>query len=144
TLPSAGPLNKTIALDFFGTSIMHSIAVNITFDLTLGGDVADANVDMLSKEMTEHGFIEIGASAGVNSQTIDAKGMQRIDGTNWFGSLSEKKVPLHSLTSYDFGNKWNTGKMETPINSSFSLSGGRRFNVGNGNLNLFLTGNMLS
>lgn len=144
TLPSEDPLNKNIALDFFGTSIIQSIAVNKTFNPTLGGDVAGANVDILSKELTEQGFIEIGASAGVNSQTIDAKGMQRIDGTNWFGSLSEKKVPLHSLTSYDFGNKWNTGKMETPINSSFSLSGGRRFNVGNGNLNLFLTGNMLS
>src|SRR5690606_40347190 len=32
TLPSEDPLNKNIALDFFGTSIIQSIAVNKTFN----------------------------------------------------------------------------------------------------------------
>lgn len=143
-LPSEDPLNKNIALDFFGTSIIQSIAVNKTFNPLIGGDVAGANIDILSKDLTEDGFVQIGASAGVNSQAIDAKNLQRIDGTNWFGSLREKKVPIADLNSYDFNNKWNTKAMEKPINSSFSLAGGRKFKVGNGNLNVFLTSNMNS
>lgn len=143
-LPSEDPLNKNISLDFFGTSVIQSIAVNKAFNSLIGGDVAGANIDINSKDLAEESYIQVGASGGANSQTIKAKDLQRINGTNWFGSLSEKKLPISNLNSYDFGNKWNTKAMEKPINSSFSLSGGRRFKVGDGNINLFVAGNMSS
>lgn len=141
-LASEDPLNKNISLDFFGTSVIDNIAVNKTFNPTLGGDVAGANVDIVSKEFSGNDFIEIGASAGVNSQAIKADDFKKIDGTNWFGSLKERKAPITDVTRYDFKNGWNPRQIKTPINSGFSLAGGKQFHVNNGTLNLFVTGNM--
>lgn len=143
-LPSEDPLNKNISLDFFGTGIIQSIGVNKTFNPALGGDVAGANIDILSKEFSGNDFFEIGASTGINSQAIKADDFKKIDGTNWFGSLQERKAPITDLTRYDFKNSWNAARVKTPLNSSFSLAGGKRFHLANGTLSLFATGNMNS
>lgn len=141
-LPSEDPLNKNISLDYFGTSVINNIAVNKTFNPSLGGDVAGANIDIVSREFSGNDFIEIGASAGVNSQAIKADDFKKIDGTNWFGSLKEYKAPITDVTRYDFKNGWNTSQIKNPINSGFSLAGGKQFNLSSGTLNLFVTGNM--
>lgn len=144
-LPSEDPLNKNISLDFFGTGIIQSIGVNKTFNASLGGDVAGANIDILSKEYEGKPFLEIGASAGGNSQVLDANNFNRINGTNWFGALKESKSNISSLTQYDFRNGWNPSVENTPLNSSFSLSGGKLFQLGSDKtLSLFITGNMRS
>lgn len=143
-LPSEDPLNKNISLDFFATSIIDNIAVNKTFNPALLGDVAGANIDIVSKELSGEDFFQIGASSGVNSQAVRADDFKKIDGTTWFGSLSERRSPITDLTRYDFRNNWNTSQISAPINSNFSLSGGKRFAVKNGVLNLFVTGNMNS
>jgi outer membrane receptor protein involved in Fe transport len=143
-LPSEDPLNKNISLDFFGTDIIQSIGVNKTFNAEILADAAGANIDIVSKELTEDAFLEMGASSGVNTQAFSAENFKRVDGTTWFGTLKESKSPIVSLNSYDFTNKWNPKDMETPINSSFSLKGGKRFNIGGNTLNVFLTANMNS
>lgn len=143
-LPSEDPLNKNISLDFFTTDIIQSIGVNKTFNPQVLADVAGANIDIVSKELTEDAFLEIGASSGINTQALDADNFKRVNGTNWFGTLKETKSPISNLNSYDFTNKWNPIDMETPINSSFSLVGGKKFRLGDNNLNVFLTANMSS
>ncbi|WP_437921799.1 TonB-dependent receptor domain-containing protein [Sphingobacterium sp. LRF_L2] len=139
-LPSEDPLNKNISLDFFGTGIIQSVGVNKTFNAQLLGDVAGANIDILSKELSDNAFLEIGASAGVNTQAVKAKDFKRISGTNWFGSLKEKTSPITDYSRYSFRNNWDASNIENPVNSSFSLAGGRKFKVGDGNLDVFLTG----
>jgi len=143
-LPSEDPITKNISLDFFNTSVIQSIGVNKTFNPLINADVAGANIDILSKNLTEDSFLEIGASSGINTQAINAKDFQRIDGTSWFGNLNERKIPITDLTKFDFHNKLNTSTVKNPINSSYSIAGGKRFQIGEGNLNVFLTGNMNS
>jgi len=99
-------------------------------------------VDIVSKELTEEPFLQIGASSGINTQAIRTDNMQRIDGTSWFGTLQETKVPISDFSKYTFHNNWNTTGIASPINSGFSLSGGKKFHVGSGHLDVFLTGNM--
>src|SRR5690606_31568071 len=70
-LPSEDPLNKNISLDFFGTDVIQSVSVNKTFNPQLMGDVAGADIDIVSKELTEDGFLEIGASTGINTEAIN-------------------------------------------------------------------------
>lgn len=140
-LPSEDPLNKNISLDFFGTSIIQSIAVNKTFNPQLSGDVAGANIDILAKELTEQPFFEIGASAGINSQAVRANDFKRISGTNWFGSLKESKHAINDFSKYSFKNNWDPKNVKNPVNSAFSLAGGKRFKVGEGNLDAFVTAN---
>lgn len=145
TLSSEDPLNKNVSLDFFGSSIIQSVAVNKTFNPTIGGDVAGANIDILSKELTEDQFLEIGASTGVNTQALKTDNFQKITGSNWFGSLTESKSTITDGSKYAFANKWNPQPFDgTPINSSFSLAGGKKFRVGENNLNVFLSANMNS
>lgn len=143
-LPSEDPLNKNISLDFFGTDVIQSIGVNKTFNPLLIADVAGANIDIVSKELHEDALLEVSLSSGINTQAINADNFKRIDGTNWFGSLKETKSPITNLNSYDFANNWNPKDMETPINSSFSIRGGKKFRIGENNLSVFLTGNMNS
>src|SRR5690606_16694702 len=104
-LPSEDPLNKNISLDFFGTDIIQSIAVNKTLNPTILGDVAGANIDILSKELTEKAFVEVSVSSGINSQTIGADNFTRISGTKWSGSLNESKHNISNLNTYDFKNR---------------------------------------
>src|SRR5690606_18513663 len=59
-------------------------------------------------------------------------------------TLKEKKSPISDLNSYDFTNSWNPTDMEVPVNSSFSLMGGKRFRIGENSLHLFLTANWTS
>ena len=143
-LPSEDPQNKNISLDFFGTGIIQSIGVNKTFNPTLSADVAGANIDIVSKELADNQLLEVGASAGINSQAIGADKYKRVDGTNWFGSLKEKKSPITNLNSYDFSNKWNPKEMETPVNSSYSIMAGKKFKINDGNLDVMLIGNLNS
>lgn len=143
-LPSEDPLNKNISLDFFGTDIIQSIGVHKTYNPMIAADVAGANIDIVSKELTEDAFIEIGISSGMNTRAVSADEFKRVDGTNWLGSLSERKSPISNLESYSFGNNWNPKSMEAPINSSYSLRAGKRFRIGANNLNVFLAGNMNS
>src|SRR5690606_34695278 len=143
-LPSEDPLNKNISLDFFGTGIIQSIGVNKTFNPAIGGDVAGANIAIVSKELSEEAFFEIGASAGVNSQAVKATDFKRISGTNWFGSLQERTHSITDLSQYQFKNSWDPKNVKNPVNSSFSLSGGKKFRIDDGNLDVFLTGNFNS
>ncbi|WP_140938616.1 TonB-dependent receptor [Sphingobacterium lumbrici] len=144
-LSSEDPLNKNVSLDFFGTSIIQSIAVNKTFNPTLGADVAGANIDILSKVLADNNFLEIGVSTGVNTQALKTDNFQKITGSNWFGSLAESKSTITNGSNYAFANKWNPKPFDgTPINSSFSLAGGKRVRVGENNLNVFLSANMNS
>jgi len=143
-LPSEDPLNKNISLDFFGTGIIQSIGVNKTFNPAIGGDVAGANIDIVSKELSEEAFFEIGASAGVNSQAVKATDFKRISGTNWFGSLQERTHSITDLSQYQFKNSWDPKNVKNPVNSSFSLSGGKKIRIDDGNLDVFLTGNFNS
>ncbi len=144
TLPSENPINKNVSLEFFGSGIIQSIGVNKTFNPLLNADVGGANIDIVSKELHDNSVLEVSASIGANTQAIQADNFQRVDGTNWFGSLKERTSPINSLNSYDFSNNWNPQKMETPINSSFSVLAGKKFRVGANNLNVLLIGTMNS
>lgn len=143
-LPSEDPVNKNISLDFFGTGVIQSIGVNKTFNPLLNADVGGANIDIVSKELNEDALLELSVSSGVNSQAVGAKDFKRVDGTNWFGTLKEKKSPVTSLSSYDFSNNWNPKTISNPVNSSFSIMGGKKFRVGDNNLNVLLIGTMNS
>jgi len=144
-LPSEDPLNKNISLDFFGTDVIQSVSVNKTFNPQLMGDVAGADIDIVSKELTEDGFLEIGASTGINTEAINTDNFKKVSGSNWFGKLKESKSSITNGNTYAFPNKWNSIPMEgTPLNSSFSLAGGKKVRIGGNNLNVFLSANINS
>lgn len=138
-LPSEDPEYKNISLDFFDTSIIQNIGINKVFSAEIFGDVAGANIDIVSKELTQEKSFTLGFSTGGNTQTI-SKNFLTIDGANRFGTQS-LTIPVSNLNQYAFSNSFKPKSQDFQMNNSLSFSAGRKFDIGeDGSLSLFLVG----
>ncbi len=138
-LPSENPDLKNLDLGFFSTDIIQNINVNKTNNAGLYGDASGANIDIVSKEFSGKSFLEVSASSGVNTQTVD-KNFKTIDGssTSLLGIVNTD-IPVDNLDVYSFDNDINTNNQSFQHNSSFKISGGKKFNIGENSLRLFAT-----
>ncbi|PTQ96521.1 TonB-dependent receptor [Mucilaginibacter yixingensis] len=141
-LPSEDPLYKNISLDFFQSNIIRNINVNKTFGAPLYGDNAGANIDISSKELEDRRFFSIYFEGGVNSNAVSASRFAVADGAfSYFGFLKNgRNTPITDLTRYTFNSGFQTEKALSPINTSFNISGGRKFNLGKSTNSLSLFG----
>jgi outer membrane receptor protein involved in Fe transport len=137
-LPSEDPEYKNISLNFFGTEVIQNLGISKTFTSSNFGDVGGANIDIVSKELGKESELEISFSSGVNSQTT-GENFKLIDGTNWFG-FQENSPTITNLNNYSFKNNLKPNEQNGQLNSGFSISGGKKFNIGSGKLSLFLVG----
>ncbi len=137
-LPSEDPEYKNIALEFFSTDIIKNINVNKTFNATLYGDVAGANIDIASKDLDQSSVFSITAETGFNSNALNGNFLVA-DGQNYFGRLENgKNVPISNLSDYGFETSYNPSSKGSTLNNDFSIVGGKKFNVGEGkSLSLF-------
>ena len=135
-VPSEDPEYKNIALGFFSTDIIQSIDVNKAFYSDIPSDVAGADINITSKELTGDGKLDISISGGLNTQTVSADFM-RLDGVNAFG-FADKSQPGADLGAYTFGNSLDPSKHSLQVNQSYYISGGREFTVGNNPLRFFV------
>jgi hypothetical protein len=143
-LPSEDPEYKNISLDFFTSDIINNVSVNKVFGSNIYGDVAGANIDIISKDLAGNNGFEVGFSTGVNSQTYNQRNFLTIDGGNFLGTVANKEAGLSNLNSYNFSNNLNPNQQSTQINSGVNISGGKRFNFGEDVLNVFVVGAMSS
>jgi outer membrane receptor protein involved in Fe transport len=141
-LPSEDPEYKNISLDFFTSDIIKSIGVNKTFGSEIYGDVGGANIDILSKELTGNQGVEISTSTGVNSQTYNKNNFLTMDGGNWFGTVGNKNASVNNLDVYNFENALKPNQQSNQLNSSFGVSGGKKFNIGQDVLSVFVVGSI--
>ncbi len=139
-LPSEDPEYKNIALDFFSSDIINSVGINKAFGAALYGDVAGANIDIESKELAGGGELGFSLSTGINTRTVSQDFLVK-DGTDWFGTPINRSVPISYLNVYSFNNNLNTSSQNLQTNNSGSISGGKRFLIGDNNsLSLFMVG----
>jgi len=139
-LPSDNPTYKNITLDFFTSDIIKTVGVSKVFNSNLYGDVAGANIDIESKELNGRQQIKLAISSGINTVTVDEDNFLTTDGSNGLGFGLNSESPITSLDQYDFDNNLNPDSQSTQFNSSVAISGGRRFNIGEDKLSLFLVG----
>lgn len=137
-LPSDNPEFKNVSLDYFSSDIIRNISVNKTFSSNIYGDVAGANIDIITKELTGGENIELSVSAGGNTQTLTEDFLLR-DDTNFLGTV-DKDYAVTNLNQYNFENSLNPQSQSTQINSAISLSGGKRYNFGNDSFSVYLVG----
>lgn len=137
-LPSEDPEYKNISLDFFGTDIIQSVGVNKVFNAAGSSDVGGATVDIVSKELIGSGNLSAGISGGLNTQTVTADFLKP-DGVNFMG-FAERTSPADE-TTWGFKNKLNPSEQSLQINRSYSISGGKKFDIGEDKnpLSFFLT-----
>lgn len=139
-LPSEDPEYKNISLDFFASDVIESVGINKTFSVPLYGDVAGANIDIVSKELTGSESLQFSISPEVNSRAI-GKQFLTIDNAKYIGNIHETHVPITNLGVHSFDNNFKPDTQNAQLNSSYSLSGGKRFAIGNNRLSLFFVGN---
>lgn len=127
-LPSEDPEYKNIALDFFSTDIIQSIDVNKAFYSNTPADVAGADINITSKELTGDGKFNVSLSGGFNTKTLSSDFM-RLDGVDMFG-FADKTQPGGNLDTYNFKNSLDPSKQNLQINQSYTISGGKKFLLG--------------
>lgn len=138
-LPSNNPTNKNILLDIFSTDIVESIGISKTFESQNYADFGGANVDIVSKKMSGSSFAEIGVGIGGNSNVIKLDHFYLQDGPSYLG-FNKVNAPNNPLLPYNFTTSWDRQERKYTLNNNISLSGGKKFNVGeNGSIGTFIT-----
>ena len=138
-LPSNEPENKNIALDLFSTDIIQSVGISKTYDVSLYGDMGGANVDILSKEHTGDGKLQVEVGSGLNNKAFGST-FRMADGANKSG-FYKVNAPT-SIREYQFGTKWSPVTESNPVNGSVGITGGKNFDIGEeGRLSVFGTAN---
>lgn len=128
-LPSEDPEYKNISLEFFGSNIIKTVGINKTFSANLYGDVGGANIDITSKD-ADKSILSISAGAGVNTNAIKNTLLVADGAYNYFGILENGSgLPISDLNTYGFKTSLKPTEIKTPVNSSFNIVAGHKFNL---------------
>jgi len=139
-LPSNDPTNKNIDLSLFETGIIKSVGINKAFASNISGDVAGANIDILTKEIKRKSVFKIGVSTGVNTRS-SFRSFSRIARSNDLGITQNVKHDVADLRIYDFEGSFTPESERANPNSGISLNYGRKFKVGEeSSFSVFLVG----
>ena len=128
-LPSNNPANKNILLDIFSTDIVESLGISKTFESQNYADFGGANVDIVSKKMTGSPFVQIGIGVGTNTNVSKLDNFYLQDGPSYLG-FKKVSTPSNPLLPYNYSTSWDRQERKNTLNNNFSLSAGKKFNVG--------------
>lgn len=138
-LPSNNTSKKNIDLGIFGTSIIQSIGIDKTYNAANYGDFGGANINIVSRDYTGSGFLELGLQSGANSEALGVNQFYTTDGPNFSGFYDQSIA--NNPFSDTFTTSWDRQTAGTPLNSSFSLKGGDSYTLGEKTrLNFFAVG----
>jgi hypothetical protein len=129
-LPSNNPANKNILLDIFSTDIVESIGISKTFESQNYADFGGANVDIVSKKMNGTPFVQLRLSIGANTNVLKLDNFYLQEGPSYLG-FKKISAPSNPLLPYNYTTSWDRKKSNRTLNNNFSLSGGKKFYLGN-------------
>ncbi len=144
SLPSNNAELKNMDLGLFSTGIIEYIGIEKNFDPSMYGDVAGANVDVVSKKHSGNPYLTLGGNTGINTNVAGLNEMRSQHGPGFWGFDNFTKPARNSfdgrfMKNYDFKNSLNPISSNINPNVGFGLSGGRSLNMNNGKLNAFAT-----
>lgn len=131
---SEDPEYKNISLSFFGADIIQTIGVNKVFSAKDNGDAGGAVINISSKELLNNQSLSLEIGEGLNSNTY-RKTFLHPAGANFFGFANTRQP---TPGKFDFTNNLDPSRVQIPLNQSFRLSGGRRINIGENPLSLYV------
>jgi outer membrane receptor protein involved in Fe transport len=137
-IPSDDVERKNIDLELFPTRVIQNVSISKTYSAESSADQASGNIDVTSRELSGSEELSIGIKAGINTNAISS-GV----GDNFkvspnsndisLGFYSKDLSPRETLTD----QTWDPNKAKFPINTTYSISGGKRFGE---KLEIFLSG----
>lgn len=141
-LPSNHAEYKNINLELFSTDIISNIGVEKVFTSKIFGDVAGANVNIVSKQQNEDPYLKFTLGSSYNSNLSNTSTFYLQDGPNKWG-FSDFAPPAGENVpeSYHaFENKWNPITESSQASLKGAIAGGTSFELkNNASINLFAT-----
>ncbi|MCK9282143.1 MAG: TonB-dependent receptor [Melioribacteraceae bacterium] len=148
SLPSTDPEKRSFSYDIFPASLIENILTSKTFTPDKPADFSGGLVEINTIEFPSKFILDISASTSYNTVSnlkdfvtysggkSDWLGMD--DGTRDLPSLiSDQKVGRGNYTSDElqaigqsFNNNWDTKNSKTPLNGSFKINIGDKFELG--------------
>ncbi len=132
-IPSEDPEFKNISLSFFESDIIKNIQVDKVFPMHHTSDVGGAIIDIHSKEINKDYELNIGLGLKINNRAIQEPFM-KTDGFNFWG-MANKSKPNND--DFSFINSLDPKQINIPLNESFHISGGKKWNLGTNSLSIF-------
>ncbi|SEV97780.1 TonB-dependent receptor [Chryseobacterium wanjuense] len=139
-IPSNDPLYKNIDLGIVKTDMIDYLSLEKVYTPRIWGDMAGANVDIVSKVYTGKPYFKVNLGSSVNFNAIQKNNFYLQDGPNFFGTDIIKKPSNASVASagYVFKTSWQNKEQNNPFASSLGIDFGTNFKVGStGKLSIF-------
>lgn len=137
-LASNDPEKKNIDLNIFSTDIVEYIAIDKTYFARNYGDFAGGNIDIISKNHSGEGYVEIGLGTSINTNAVKQDAFKTLANRSYLG-FSDSKIPANALTNYNFKNSTQTDT-RSPWGAGLNINTGKSFYFGSESaLHLFAT-----
>ncbi len=154
-IPSPIPLQRSVPLDIFGTSIVESLLVQKTYSPNYGAEFSGGVVDIRSSALPDEAFFKIKLSTGHNSISTHEAGLAYAGGGNDFWGVDDGTRDIPSavragLDSYPnvfsptassldangqdaarlgFNNHFSVHEKENPLDLGISIAAGNRWEL---------------
>jgi len=134
-VPSDDIENKNIDLNLFSTSIIENVSISKTYAPSGYADQASGSVDISSKKYSKDMFnVEIGTGVSTNVIGNDFRVSENNNDVSLGYYSKEKSIQENLITE---NQSWDTHKKNVFANYGVTISGGKRFNLGDKDLTLF-------
>ncbi|MCK8142272.1 carboxypeptidase-like regulatory domain-containing protein [Flavobacterium sp. I-SCBP12n] len=134
-IPSNDPTKKNLNLDIFSTDIVEYVSIDKVYNGKFYGDFAGGNVDIISKEHKGKSFLKFQLGSKINTNALKVDNFNLLQGYGALG-FTNRAIPSNPLTQYNY--KTNQLENKAPIASSYNISGGTSFKVGEeGKISIF-------
>lgn len=137
-IPSDDVERKNIDLELFPTRVIQNVSISKTYSAESSADQASGNIDVTSRELSGSEEFSIGIKAVINTNAIsngvgDNFKVSPNSNDITLGFYSKDLSPRETLTD----QTWDPKKANFPVNTTYSISGGKRFGE---KLEIFLSG----
>lgn len=136
SMPSNDIEKKNIDLNLFSSDVIQNVSVSKAYSSQFYGDFSAGNVNILAKEYSGSGFVNLDLGTGFNTRAVGEE-FVKSEGSSKFGYYNRYDnnpfavILSHGIDPVDAG---------TPVNYTGAFSGGTSFNFENGSkLSLFGT-----
>jgi len=125
-LPSNNIERKNIDLNLFASEIIQNVSVSKAYDAQFFGDFSAGNVNILAKEYTGPGFVNVDVGSGFNSRAIGEE-FVKSEGTSKFGFYNRyDNNPFAVILSHGL----DPVSAGTPLRFAGTFSGGVSLDLG--------------
>ncbi|MDA9111248.1 TonB-dependent receptor [Flavicella sp.] len=138
-IPSDDVENKNINLNLFSTGIIQNVGISKTYTTSNYADQASGSVDIISKKYTKNNF-SLGLKTGANTNVLKGSVKDNFRVTQNYEDLTVGfHSKQHTLKEAITEQSWNTKTANPLANFGISVSGGKKFFLGEKDLTVFAT-----